>query len=233
MAGLFVGCGDCVRDLGFSSEILCAVVLFHFEKAQLALEGIRQFHVDGEIEEMKLDTFCDLHVTPRLGSSGFLVCWPRFGMRVHSRYLGIDAQGTPESWSEWNLAKKLAHVDHRFLKVQAGVLVLLLRQRGRLSAPREEAVVLFLFCYFARETTMGTPGHITITRGSNGPSTRAPRVMPITSFGSHVSSCVLVVCCSGDCGTVSPLHTSEVRCANSGLVRCLRVGKSLVRATRG
>ena len=35
---------------------------------------------------------------------------------------------------------------------------------------------------------MSTPGHITITRGSNGPSTWVPRVMPITSFGSHVSS---------------------------------------------
>ena len=35
---------------------------------------------------------------------------------------------------------------------------------------------------------MSTPGHITITRGSNGPSTRVPRVMLITSFGSHVSS---------------------------------------------
>ena len=77
-------------------------------------------------------------------------------------------------------------------------------------------------------------------------------------------ACVRVVCCSGDCGTVSPLHTSEVGCANTGLlrfavvlilwcnsqffstqslvcksphdsqqlVRCLRVGKSLVRAAR-
>ena len=61
---------------------------------------------------------------------------------------------------------------------------------------------------------MSTPGHITINRGSNGPSTR--RVMLITFFGSHVSSHVRVVCCSGDCGTVSPLHASEIGCAHSG-----------------
>ena len=75
-----------------------------------------------------------------------------------------------------------------------------------------------------------------------------------------------VDCCSGDCGTVSPLHASEVGCANLGstvrlcsalscmvqglnfsyrqsmdckllhdsqqLVRCLRVGKSMVRAAQ-
>ena len=35
---------------------------------------------------------------------------------------------------------------------------------------------------------MSTPGHITITRSRCGPSTRVPRVMLITSFGSHVSS---------------------------------------------
>ena len=34
---------------------------------------------------------------------------------------------------------------------------------------------------------MSTPDHIIVTRGSNGPSTRVPRVMLITSFGSHVS----------------------------------------------
>ena len=67
----------------------------------------------------------------------------------------------------------------------------LLRQRGRLSAPREEAFVPSLFFplrYFARETAMSTPGRITITRGRNGPSTRVPRVTLITSFGSHVSA---------------------------------------------
>ena len=36
-------------------------------------------------------------------------------------------------------------VDGRFREVQAGVRGLLLRQRGKLSAPREEAVVPFLF----------------------------------------------------------------------------------------
>ena len=50
-----------------------------------------------------------------------------------------------------------------FEKVQAGVLGLLLCQRGRLSAPREEVFVFLLFRYLARETTMSTPGHITIT----------------------------------------------------------------------
>ena len=105
----------------------------------------------------------------------------------------MDARGTLVSWFESNLAKETgvferAQVDGRFRKVQAGVLVLLLRQRGRVRAPREEAVVFFFFRYFARETTMSTPGHITITRGSNGPSTRVPQVMLNTSFGSHVYS---------------------------------------------
>ena len=36
--------------------------------------------------------------------------------------------------------------------------------------------------------TMSTPGHTTITRNGNCPSTRVPRVILITSFGSHVSS---------------------------------------------
>ena len=108
----------------------------------------------------------------------------------------MDAQGTLVSWSESNLAKETGvcertQVDGRFRRVQAGVLVLLVRQRGRLSAPREEAFVLLcssLLRYFARETTMSTPGHITVTSGTNGPSTRVPWVMLITSFGSHVSS---------------------------------------------
>ena len=49
------------------------------------------------------------------------------------------------SWSESNLAKKLecdrTQVDARFRKVQAGVLELWSRERGMLSAPREEAFV--------------------------------------------------------------------------------------------
>ena len=99
--------------LSFSSKCLYVVVLFHFEKAELALEGIRQFYVAGEIGAMKLDTFSDLHVTLRFGSSGFPCCWPRFDMRVHSRYLEMDAQGTLEYWSESNLAKKLESVNAR------------------------------------------------------------------------------------------------------------------------
>ena len=125
---------------------------------------------------------------------------------------------------------------------------------------------LFLFHHLARKTTMSTRGRITITRGCNGPSTRVPCVMLITSFGSHVSSCVCasfaVLGTVGqsllstllkldariqglllDCAVISlswcksqfsstqslvckPLHDSLQ------LVRCLRVGKSLVRAAR-
>ena len=114
---------------------------------------------------------------------------------------------------------------------------------------------------------MSTPGHITITRSRNGPSTRVLRVMLITSFGSHVSSRVCasfaVLGTVGQClfskllqldvrfqgpllgcavisffmmqvsiflhtvdGDCKPLHDSQQ------LVRCLRVGKSLVRAGR-
>ena len=113
---------------------------------------------------------------------------------------------------------------------------------------------------------MSKPGHITITWGSKSPSTRVPRVMLITSFGSHVASrvcassavlgtvgqsllstllmldvrlqglllgCAVVLilwCTSQFFSTQSlvckPLHDSQQ------LVRCLRVGKSLVRAAR-
>ena len=111
--------------------------------------------------------------------------------------------------------------------------------------------------------TPSTHTDITITRGSNGPSTRVPWVTLNTSFGSHVSH----VCASSvvlgtllqsllstllklgvrmqglllGCAVISllwcksqfsstqsqvckPLHDSQQ------LVRCLRVGKSLVRA---
>ena len=85
------------------------------------------------------------------------------------------------------------------------------------------------FRYFARETTTSTPGHITITKSSNGPSTRVPWVMLITSFGSHVFFArVRVVCCSGYCGTVSPLHASEIGCANSGTTVGLSSGNDFV-----
>ena len=55
-------------------------------------------------------------------------------------------------------------MDGRIRKVQDGVLGLLLRRRGRLSAPRWEAVVFLLFRYFARETPTCTSGHMTITK---------------------------------------------------------------------
>ena len=123
----------------FFSNYLYVVVLVHFVKAELALEGIRQFHVAGEIEEIKLDTFCDLHEslrfgslclprdcwsgklnafcylheTPRYGSSGFPVCLPRFGMRVHSRCLDWVAHGTLVSWSESCLAQETRVCEFR------------------------------------------------------------------------------------------------------------------------
>ena len=70
--------------LSFLSNCLYVVVLLHFEKAELALEGIRQFFVAGEIEEVNLNTLCDLHETRRVGSLGIPVCLPRFGLRVHA-----------------------------------------------------------------------------------------------------------------------------------------------------
>ena len=66
--------------LSFSSKCLYVVVLLQFEKAEFASEGIRQFFVDGEIEEVKLNTFCDMHETPWYGSSGFPACLPHFGI---------------------------------------------------------------------------------------------------------------------------------------------------------
>ena len=124
--------------LSFFSNYLYVAVLLHFEKTEMTLEGIRQLYAAVEIEEVKLNTFCDLHETPRYGSSGFPVCLPRFGMRVHSRCLGMDAQGNLESWSESNLAKETGvcertQVDGQFRKVQAGVLVLLLLRLGDLA----------------------------------------------------------------------------------------------------
>ena len=124
--------------LSFFSNFLYVVVLLHFEKAELASEGIRHFVESGEIEEVKLNTCCDLHETPRCGSSGFPVCSPRFGMRFHARCLGMDAQGTLEFWSESNLAKETGvcertQVDGQFRKVQAGVLVLLVLRLGDLA----------------------------------------------------------------------------------------------------
>ena len=54
---------------------------------------------------------------------------------------------------------------------------------------------------------------------SPGVQTVPPRGCP--GFANHVIwkscfACVRVVCCSGDSGTVSPLHASAVGCANSG-----------------
>ena len=64
---------------------------------------------------------------------------------------------------ESHLVENLESVNARKRMIEFGKLGLLLRQRGRLSAPREEAFVFFPLRYFARETTMSTPGHITIT----------------------------------------------------------------------
>ena len=88
-----------IASFGSRVSFVCAtpvVSLLHFVKDEFASEGIRQFFVDGEIEEVKLNTFCDLHETPRYGSSGFPVCLPRFALRVHSRCLDLVAQ---ELWN--------------------------------------------------------------------------------------------------------------------------------------
>ena len=99
--------------LSFFSNYLYVSVLL-FVKAELTLEGIRQFHVAVELEKRKLDTFCDLHETRRVGSLGFPpVCWSRFGLRAHSRFLAVFAQGTLISRSESNLAKNLESVNGR------------------------------------------------------------------------------------------------------------------------
>ena len=124
--------------MSFSSKCLYVVVLLHIEEVDFALEGIRQFFVDGEIEDVKLNTFCEMHDTPRYGSSGFPVCVPRFALRVHARCLGMDALGTLESWSESNSAKETGvcertQVDGQFRKDQAGVLVLLVLRPGDLA----------------------------------------------------------------------------------------------------
>ena len=92
--------------LSFSSKCLFVVVLLHVEKDEFAFEGIRQFFLVGEIEEVRLNAFCDMHETPWYGLSGFPLCLPLFGMRVHARCLGMDAQGNLVSWSESNLAKE-------------------------------------------------------------------------------------------------------------------------------
>ena len=66
--------------LSFSSNCLYVVVLFHFEKVEFALEGLRQFFVAGEMEEVTVEGFCDMHETPWYGTSGSAVCLPFFGM---------------------------------------------------------------------------------------------------------------------------------------------------------
>ena len=100
--------------LSFSSKCLYVVVLLHFEKAEFALEGIRQFFVAGEMEEMKWNAFCDVHETPWYGSLCIpRDCWSRFGCRDLPLFLGMDAQGTLESWSGSNLAKKPESVNAR------------------------------------------------------------------------------------------------------------------------
>ena len=104
-----------VRDFEFLLQMFarcCPAPLR--ENAEFALEGIRQFFVAGEIEEVRLKAFCDMHETPWYGSSGFPVCLPRFGLRVHARCLGMVAQGTLESLSESNLAQKPGVCERMF-----------------------------------------------------------------------------------------------------------------------
>ena len=76
-------------------------------------------------------------------------------------------------------------MDGRGRKVQGGVLGLLLRQCGKLSAPLEEAFVPSLFFplrYFARESTMSTPGHITITNERKTDTTTTNYPLKITQI---------------------------------------------------
>ena len=76
------------RFLSVSSKCMYVVVLLHFENAEFALEGIRQFFVAGEIEEVKLNAFCDMRETPWYCSSGFPVGLPLFGItRVVSEWM--------------------------------------------------------------------------------------------------------------------------------------------------
>ena len=83
--------------LGLTTKCLRVVVLFPVEKAEPTLEGIRQFYVATEKEEWKLGTLCDRFETRRVDSLGIPpVCLSRFGLRVHARCLGMDAQGTLE-----------------------------------------------------------------------------------------------------------------------------------------
>ena len=63
------------------------------------------------------------------------------------------------------------------------------------------ASVLLCLC-----DTMSIPGHNTITSGRNAPSTRVPRVMLITSFGTHGSR----VCASFAVGAVGANSGSTV-----------------------
>ena len=80
---------------------------------------------------------------------------------------------------------------------------------------------MFLLCffplrYFARETTMSTPGHITITRCRNGSSSAGAPGIANHVIRPCFFACVRVICCFVDCDTVFPLHASAVGRANSG-----------------
>ena len=58
--------------------------------------------------------------------------------------------------------------------------------------------------------------HITITRVATVPPRGCPGNANHVIWKPCFFACVRVVCCFGDSGTVSPLHASEVGCANSG-----------------
>ena len=112
---------------------------------------------------------------------------------------------------------------------------------------------------------MGIPGHITITRCRNGPSTRVPWVVPTTSFGCHGSracasfavslravlqpllstllqldvrtqgfllGCAVISLVMCKCFFSKPSLVCMPHHNSQQLVRCLRVGNSLVRAAR-
>ena len=108
------------------------------QKAEFAFEGIRQFFVDGEMEEVKLNTFCVMHETPRYGSSGFPVRLLRFALRVHARvseWLLRELWNLvlSRTWQKETGVCERTQVDGQFRKVQAGVLVLLVLRPGDLA----------------------------------------------------------------------------------------------------
>ena len=141
--------------LELTTCVLRVVVLFLVEKFELSLESIFQFFGAIEKEEWNLDTFCDPFETRRVGSLGVPpVCWSRFGMSGHSRYLGMDAQGTLKSWFESNMAKDLESANAcRWMtdvgNVQAVVLFLV---EASIRKVERSALGDIVFHYLPHET---------------------------------------------------------------------------------